>query len=413
MAVPRRRRPAGPLAGAALGAALLGALVAGPLAAASPSPASDASGTSTSPAVSASPAFAGSAAPAARPLVLAYYYIWFQPSSWDRAKRDLPALGPYDSHDPAVIRQHVAWAKQAGIDGFIVSWKHTPTLDAALAALVDEARRQGLKLLLLYQGLDVNRNPIPVAQVRSDLLWFQQTYAGDPVFQPFGRPSAVWSGTWKFKDADIASVRSAVGSPDRLALLGSERDAQQYEARADLLDGDAYYWSSGDPLLTPGYHERLRRLADAIHAHGGIWIAPVAPGFDARLIGGTSVVDRRDGATYREAWGAAAAASPDAVGIISWNEFTENSFIEPSRDLGDTYLRLTAQLIAALRGTAAPSIAPLATVRPTPTASPAAAPAATASRPAGPDALPAVVVGLAILVAVAVLGTALRRRPVA
>src|SRR5690242_15281108 len=47
--------------------------------------------------------------------VLAHYYIWFDPSSWDRAKVDLPQLGPYSSDDPAVMRQHIAWAKQAGI----------------------------------------------------------------------------------------------------------------------------------------------------------------------------------------------------------------------------------------------------------------------------------------------------------
>src|SRR5260221_7147903 len=62
----------------------------------------------------------------ARPLVFAYYYIWYTPTSWNRAKTDLPTLGAYDSADRTVIAQHMAWAKQAGIDALIVSWKHQP-----------------------------------------------------------------------------------------------------------------------------------------------------------------------------------------------------------------------------------------------------------------------------------------------
>ena len=50
--------------------------------------------------------------------MLAYYYIWFDPQSWDRAKSDLPQLGRYSSDNVNVMRQHVQWAKQAGIDGF-------------------------------------------------------------------------------------------------------------------------------------------------------------------------------------------------------------------------------------------------------------------------------------------------------
>ena len=70
-----------------------------------------------------------------RPIpVLAYYYIWFNPQTWSHGKSDYPLLGRYSSDDVRVLRQHVVWAKQAGIDGFIVSWKHTPALDRACAS---------------------------------------------------------------------------------------------------------------------------------------------------------------------------------------------------------------------------------------------------------------------------------------
>src|SRR5947209_464329 len=51
--------------------------------------------------------------------VFAYYYIWFDPQSWDRAKIDYPLLGRYSSDDRSVMVQHIKWAKNAGITGFI------------------------------------------------------------------------------------------------------------------------------------------------------------------------------------------------------------------------------------------------------------------------------------------------------
>jgi len=310
--------------------------------AASPS-ASDSASPSASPNPQASPAMR-----TWKPPSLAYYYMWFTPSSWNHTKTDLPSLGAYDSTDPAVIKQHVAWAKAAGIDAFIVSWKSTPSLNLALAELVSECRAQGLKLVLIYEGLDVNRNPIPAATVETDLLAFEHQYGSDPVFDLYGKTAVIWSGTWRFSDADVAMIRNNVGAPDKMLLLGSEKGAAAYQARASLFDGDAYYWSSADPLATPGYATRLNQLAAAVHATGGLWLAPAAVGFDARLNGGTSMVDRRNGATLTRAWSDAAASNPDGIALISWNEFTENTFVEPSRDTGTRYLQVLSLLTGAL-----------------------------------------------------------------
>jgi hypothetical protein len=44
---------------------------------------------------------------------------------------------------------------------------------------------------------------------------------------------------------------------------------------------------------------------------------------------------------------AALGSSPDAIGLISWNEYSENSQIEPSELYGDTALKVTAELTGA------------------------------------------------------------------
>ena len=81
-----------------------------------------------------------------------------------------------------------------------------------------------------------------------------------------------------------------------------------------------------------------------MHAGGGIWIPSAAPGFDARLVGGTSVVPRHGGDTLREELDAAASSDPDALGLISWNEFSENTHIEPSVRHGSRYLDVVADV---------------------------------------------------------------------
>lgn len=84
-------------------------------------------------------------------------------------------------------------------------------------------------------------------------------------------------------------------------------------------------------------------MSDAAHAAGGLWIAPAAAGFDARLVGGTRVIPRTAANLARQ-YEAALASSPDAVGLISWNEFSENSHIEPSTNDGSTLLDALADL---------------------------------------------------------------------
>jgi hypothetical protein len=130
-------------------------------------------------------------------------------------------------------------------------------------------------------------------------------------------------------------------------VLATEKSATDYERVAPAVDGDLYYWSSADPETTPNYQNKLLQMSNVVRAHCGIWVAPVAPGFDARQVGGRSVVDRRDGETLRRSWQGALATVPDLIGVISWNEWSENTFIEPSVGLGTRDLDVLRDLTGA------------------------------------------------------------------
>lgn len=300
----------------------------------------------------ASPAARAATRPEAKPPtpVLAYYYIWFDTRSWRRAKKDYPLLGRYSSDDERVLRQHVRSAQNAGIDGFIVSWKSTEKLNRRLEMLARIANETGFKLAVIYQGLDFEREPLRIDRIDADLSLFEERFVGrtSPLrraFDLFDKPLVIWSGTWRFSGEAVARVAAA--HRDRMLVLASERNVDGYERLWPFVDGNAYYWSSVNPQTYPGYVEKLEAMSGAIHRRGQIWIAPVAPGFDARMIGGTTTVDRSGGETLRVQLDAAVRSAPDAIGVISWNEFSENTHIEPSVRYGSAPLQTLADALKA------------------------------------------------------------------
>ena len=323
--------------------------------------------------------------------LFAYYYIWFSHSSWGRAKKDLPLIGTYSSSDPAILRRQILQAKSAGIGGFIVSWKDTALNDLRLRLLMTAAAQEHFKLALIYQGLDFYRHPLPVSKVAADFVKFRDEFASNPVFfRVGGKPLTIWSGTWAYTYGQVAQVTSAV-RPDMLVLC-TEKNVAGFDRLAGITDGDAYYWSSVDPATDTGYESKLDQMSAAVHRDGKYWIAPFAPGFDAQMLGGKRIVPRDNGQTLRTEYAAAARSSPNMLGLISWNEFSENSYVEPSKQYGYQSLDVLRQL----RGNTAP--------RP---ASPVRSPGTTLSP--WPNVLRLSAFALTLVVAVGLLGYVRRR----
>ena len=149
----------------------------------------------------------------------------------------------------------------------------------------------------------------------------------------------------------VLSTEKSVPGFQRLAGLTAAVWRAAGRRLAGLTDGDAYYWSSVNPATYPGYPAKLSRMSEAIHHDGKYWIAPFAPGFDARLVGGSKIVPRDNGQTLRDEYAAAARSSPDVLGLISWNEFSENSDVEPSV----RYRGQSLDVLRQLRGTSVPA----------------------------------------------------------
>jgi hypothetical protein len=103
------------------------------------------------------------------------------------------------------MRQQVRWAKQAGIEGFLVSWKHTPTLDRRLTQLVEIAEQEHFRLGVVTR-VRLRRQPLPADRAATDLDYFATSPVGRR--HDLARPLVVWSGTWKFNQRTLPGHRT-------------------------------------------------------------------------------------------------------------------------------------------------------------------------------------------------------------
>lgn len=309
-------------------------------------------GSSTGRFSSAGPAPSGGSPSADNPIpVFAYFYQWYTASSWNRAKIDYPLIGRYSSDDLHVLQTQVKQAKAAGIDGFFTSWKSTTALNHRLEMLLQVAHADDFQVGIVYEALDFSRNPLPVSTVEHDLTYLLSQWGPQLTIPEYGRPVIVWTGTDKYTTAEVAAVRAAIGT--RAYLLASSHSVSGYQRIANLVDGEAYYWSSADPT-SAATTSKLNAMSAAVHAHGGLWFAPAAGGFDGRPLGGSRVITRNQGDTLVTSLNGAFASSPDAVAVISWNEWSENTYIEPSQKYGTQELVALTQYLAQ-RGRALPT----------------------------------------------------------
>lgn len=297
------------------------------------------------------------------------YSTWFPPIGWTDIW-STPTLGPYNSSDPAIIRQHGIWLADAGVDFIFIDWSNISETDRSLegqadimkggktylrfcpgAKAVEEAttavfdvfaemkKRPRISIFLGAQPRETASDGR--LQRKADLVYesyianpkykgLYQHYLGKPLLVVYvGTPSPWSSGVPSWDDGRF-TIRYMTGfltqqpnliTEDRFSKYGywswEDRGAQTYpvwKGRPEVMTVVACW--RGDPACpTPG---------------------------------------RREGATFREQWARARQIGPRFALVVSWNEWTTleqlspevSKDIEPSETYGHFYLDLLKEEIA-------------------------------------------------------------------
>ena len=301
-------------------------------------------------------------------LVWAFYYPWYGAGngiSWsDTRLKDQPLSGPYNSESEATILAQIRMAKAAGIDGFIFSWDSSSNENAALQTMLRLAAQENFKVAIYFESTWKGAN-----MTRDDLLGMfrtffsnfgnDQTYFridGRPVIFVYAvdsQPVATWS--------DIFTTLKLEGHEAFYIAESNNANTSYLEA----FDGIHIYepnTPSQLQTLSVTYRGLQLRTRSYTFLYPGVtrklWAATVTPGFDDKSLqrGASNYLPRDNGNTFKQAFAAAVGSDPDWILITSFNEWLENSYIEPSVSYGSEYLLLTAQLRASFHNDTVPSL---------------------------------------------------------
>jgi len=288
-------------------------------------------------------------------MLWAFYYPWYYANSWSSAVlKDRPAF-PYASDDAHVIARHVSEAQAAGIDGFVSSWwGPTDYTDRNLRALLEAARERDFAVTIYFETL--TGDPPRGRQSEEIFQWLSYviaTYREHPAFMKIDGKPLIF--IWASDAAPLASWRDVFEKLRARGLDGVFLAMGRSVGDLSVFDGLHEY---GPPLPdsapSPAPFGRAVRyyhlLADS--AAPKIWAPAIQPGYDDRLIPGRagSFRDRLDGAFYRATFDAALRTEPDWLGVCTWNEWPEHTYIEASQLYGDQYLRITRELAEKWKG---------------------------------------------------------------
>ena len=305
--------------------------------------------------------------------VLALYYPWYQTLQYSHkwAHQDgvemankrmvshthFPSQGPYDSQDPALLDRHLSQAEEAGIDTLVCSWwGPTDPTDRALRLLLMRAARTKIKICVLWERLSARAAP---QTPDTDLTYLVDTFGKQPAYLKVEGKAVVFAFEAVCRNQRPEAWAEVLNRFNKrtgqgVTLIGSGGEA------SDLLVWDGLYplgssTALGGRVPEPsaagqGQESEARILLG--RRLNRISVVGISPGYDDRKPNATqgiatrTLVDRQEGKLYSTMWRQAIADNPDWILINSFNQWHVGTEIEPSVEMGDTYLKLTRQFAA-------------------------------------------------------------------
>jgi hypothetical protein len=306
-------------------------------------------------------------------MVLAHFYPWYTANAWNAPQFADHPLSRYSTDDPADVAGLAREALGAGIDAFAVSWLGHDAgggdYDRRMRLVLDAVRPTGLQACVLTETFYANpSNSADQTDAQTMLAWLTEVvdvFGSHPAYLHVGgRPVIAVYAASQLDPTVWADLMARLRATGRNPLLIGDF----FHSRLiEVFDGEYQYSNvtlAGDALFDVDHTESLRVRTFNLLRHADrrrIWMASVTPGFDDRLLADRPthvVVDRAGGRVYDAQWAAAVDTAADWVMITSWNEWFENTEVEPSEKYGTLFLDRTRTWAAVFKGAEPPARRP-------------------------------------------------------
>lgn len=292
----------------------------------------------------------------------AYYYPWYSGRWLGRTARfrDRPLLGQYDNHVYGdEIIQHIRDMKKYGIDFAAVSWEPTNT---TYEHVLDIALEEDFPITVFYESLcratgknqRVTRRDFPkiledMEQLACDMretAWLK--IDGKPVLMLYV------TRNYDLPDDIFPAIRKVLGN---VFLVGDEVFwATSRPERLKYFDAVTSYnfyqpgrfKEGSDKEICDSFMKNIQEAEDksvAICRKTGVPYWPVAmPGYNDTRIrpqAKHAIIPRLDGYFYEQSLKNVLRHGSQVCMICTYNEWYEDSQIEPAKSYGNKYLEMT------------------------------------------------------------------------
>jgi hypothetical protein len=304
----------------------------------------------------------------------AHYYPWygepihdFRGGEWSLESPSTPVLGNYNSADPEVIEQHIDWCRRAGISWLNVSWwgpssSHDHRLQDDILA---HPRADELQWSILYETIGrigSGRVEMDAEHVQerftSDLVYLAETYFQRDSYKHIDDRPVLYIWVSQVFGGDVESAYEAAveeaGVDPYLVVDIPFRSGMDTHPMVEVADAVTTYnpydvdGQSADEFvdsLETGYRTWYRAAE-----YVDVELVPTAmPGFDDTEL----THDSRDNvplsskpSIYERVADTARRYADGPVLVTSFNEWYEDTQIEPSEQYGTAYLDRTSDRLA-------------------------------------------------------------------
>lgn len=295
--------------------------------------------------------------------VLSYYYTWYgnpegpagkwihwnlcghNPDIGDLNSAHFPILGPYDSASPDIVKRHISWAQQAGIEGFIIPWFGSETYGAlATEVFIREAIRRNFKFSFSFPFPDYPEDVSP-ERAANEINHILKKYSKLPIYLKINNRPLIFlfsadQMNLSFWKEVFKRVRRAGLKPITMA---HSRDSTTLQA----FSGIYFYLPIFFGKATLETQEKYFNWAHHASILKNIPLfLPVYPGFDKRkgCNPQSLYISRNGGQTMERIYAMLMSHHPEGLIISTFNEWHEGTEIEPSREYGLFYLNLVSIL---------------------------------------------------------------------